>query len=333
MKTLLQIQDLHTYFYLRKGISKVVNGLQLSVREGELLGVVGESGSGKTVTAMSVVNRVRMPGKVVKGKVIYQGQDLLKLSEEELRKYRGKEIGLIAANARGNLNPLVKVGNQIANVYLAHNKVNKKEAWEKAVEMLRMVGMNDALRRAEAYPHEMSGGMAQRVMIALALVNSPNLLIADDATNGLDVTVQSQIMDLILDIVNKQGASGILITHDLGVVAQCCSEIAIMYCGQIVEKGPVTAFFDEPKHPYSRNLLNSLPERRITQERIELKGSLSSPLSLPTGCVYQTRCPYVMDVCRKVEPSMLHVDDNYNVKCHLYQEKTENRGSANEKLA
>jgi len=333
LNQLLKIEDLHTYFYVRKGVSKIVNGLNLSVRKGELLGVVGESGSGKTVAAMSIVDRVRTPGKVVSGKVIYQGTDLRGLNESELRKFRGKEIGLIAANARGNLNPLIKVGDQIADVYLAHNKGDLREAKQRAIEMLRAVGINGAEQRANAYPHELSGGMAQRVMIALALINSPNLLIADDATNGLDVTVQAQIMDLILDIVEKRKASGIFITHDLGVVAQCCDEIAIMYAGQIVEKGPVTTFFEEPQHPYSQNLLNSLPERRGKEKKILLSGGLPNPLELPSGCLFHPRCPYATEKCRQEEPSLVKVSENYSVKCHLFEGITEEGGIVDEKLA
>ena len=232
MHEILKVENLRVGFELTKGRSHIVNGLNLTLQEGHLIGLVGESGSGKSVAASAILGYVRKPGVIENGKVIFdESVELQKLNEEQLVEYRGKAIGLIAANARNHLNPLMTVGEQIANVYMAHNSCKKKEAMEKVIAMLKAVGLTDPEQRAKAYPHELSGGMAQRCMIAMALINMPRVLIADDATNGLDVTVQAQIMDLILELLHERNMSGIFITHDLGVVAQCCTEVAIMYCG------------------------------------------------------------------------------------------------------
>ena len=233
--------------------------------------------------------------------MIVDGKDMFKMDPAMLRQYRGSEIALIAANARSHLNPLLRVGDQIANAYMAHNPCPKKEARARAVEMLKAVGLTDPEQRAMAYPHELSGGMAQRCMIAMALINSPRILIADDATNGLDVTVQAQIMDLILELMKVRGMSGIFITHDLGVVAQCCNEIAIMYCGQIVEFAPVNLFFRQPMHPYSRYLVNSLPEYRKESKRTSTKAA--DLTNLPAGCLFQPRCDAACVDCRQAEPA------------------------------
>lgn len=321
MTDILRVEDLRTVFHLKAGQSRIVNGFTLNVQEGGLLGLVGESGSGKTVTAMSIMGKVKKPGEIVGGRVYYRDVDLRNLSEEQMHKYRGREMAIVAANARGHLNPLLKAGQQIANVYRAHNPgVKRKDAWEKAVHMLKAVGINDAKLRAGAYPHELSGGMAQRVMIAMALVNSPQLLIADDATNGLDVTVQAQIMELIAGMIRREGMSGIFITHDLGVVAQCCNEIAIIYCGQIIEQSAVRDFFAGPKHPYSIKLLNSIPERhQAGAAKGESTDNMPSPLNLPSGCLYHPRCPNAMPECSRREPDDYVLGTRSKVKCFLYQ--------------
>lgn len=321
MPDILQVRDLQTVFHVKSGDARVVNGFHLNVKEGKLLGLVGESGSGKTVTAMSIMGKVKAPGEIIKGDVFYKEVNLRTLSEKEMAAYRGDKIAMIAANARGHLNPLLKVGQQIGNVYLAHHPhAAKKEAAQKAVEMLTAVGINDAEQRAQAYPHELSGGMAQRVLIAMALINSPNLLIADDATNGLDVTVQAQIMELIMDMVKQYGMSAIFITHDLGVVAQCCDEIAIIYCGQVIEHSSVRDFFNEPKHPYSIKLLNSLPGRHAEGQRSTLGSeNRPSPMRLPTGCFYHPNCPYANAQCKQQVPDAYRLHGDRMVKCFLAQ--------------
>lgn len=313
---ILSVEDLKVWFYVRKGISKIVNGINFSVRDGELFGLVGESGSGKTVLANALLGYVREPGRIVEGEVDYRGVNLRTLNEEELiKRYRGKEIGFIASNARIHLNPLRRVGDLIADVYMAHNEADKKEAYNSALNMLQAVGINDPERRIRAFPHELSGGMAQRIMIAMVLVNSPRLLIADDCTNGLDVTVAAQVMDLFAEMVNRTNSSGIMITHDLGLIAQYCKEVAIMYCGQIIESGPVATFFKSPTHPYSIRLLSSLPEKRIDEEKMRKIGNLPNPLELPEGCFYHPRCEYATDVCAIKEPPMFRLDEKYYVKC------------------
>ncbi|MCI8741993.1 MAG: ABC transporter ATP-binding protein [Lachnospiraceae bacterium] len=316
MHEILKVENLRVGFDLARGRSHIVNGLDLTLKEGHLIGLVGESGSGKSVAASAILGYVRKPGTIEAGKVIFdQTVALHELGEEELVRYRGKEIGLIAANARNHLNPLMTVGEQIANVYMAHNPCKKKEAMERAVEMLKAVGLTDPEQRARAYPHELSGGMAQRCMIAMALINMPRVLIADDATNGLDVTVQAQIMDLILQLLGQRNMSGIFITHDLGVVAQCCTEIAIMYCGQIVEFASVEQLFEHPVHPYTRHLLNALPEYRDASVQTASGEALIDTMNLPEGCLYHPRCPWADKMCTGEDPGSVEVEPGHLVKC------------------
>lgn len=316
MHEILKVENLRVGFELTMGRSHIVNGLDLTLQEGHLIGLVGESGSGKSVAASAILGYVRKPGIIESGRVTFDEKvELQKLSEEELVRYRGKEIGLIAANARNHLNPLMTVGEQIANVYMAHNPCKKKEAMQKAVEMLKAVGLTDPKQRARAYPHELSGGMAQRCMIAMALINMPRVLIADDATNGLDVTVQAQIMDLILELLRERNMSGIFITHDLGVVAQCCTEVAIMYCGQIVEFATVEQLFKNPLHPYTKHLLNALPEYRDASVQTSAGEALINTMHLPEGCLYHPRCPWMCDRCRNADPTAVEIQPGHLVKC------------------
>ena len=323
MSEILKIENLRVSFELTNGTSHIVNGLNLSVQKGHLVGLVGESGAGKSVAASAILGFVRKPGVIESGNIIYDEKvSLQNLSASELANYRGQKIGLIAANARNHLNPLETVGVQIANVYMAHNSCTKKEAMNKAVEMLKAVGMTDPEQRAKSYPHELSGGMAQRCMIAIALINTPEVLIADDATNGLDVTVQAQIMDLILELLNKHNMSGIFITHDLGVVAQCCDEVAIMYCGQIVEFTTIQKLFKSPQHPYTRHLLNSLPEYRSSNSSFRASEVPVDTMNLPKGCLFHPRCPLASGKCECNEPEMLEVETGHFVKCsNLHSEK------------
>ncbi len=316
MHEILKVENLRVGFELTNGRSHIVNGLNLTLQEGHLIGLVGESGSGKSVAASAILGYVKKPGIIEDGSVTYDEKvELQKLNDDELVEYRGKAIGLIAANARNHLNPLMPVGEQIANVYMAHNVCKKKEAMKKAVEMLKAVGLTDPEQRAKAFPHELSGGMAQRCMIAMALINMPRVLIADDATNGLDVTVQAQIMDLILKLLHERNMSGIFITHDLGVVAQCCTEVAIMYCGQIVEFASIKQLFKNPCHPYTRHLLNSLPEYRDVNMETVVGDALIDTMNLPEGCLYHPRCPLACNMCRQTEPGEIEVEPGHLVKC------------------
>lgn len=323
MSEILKIENLRVSFELTNGTSHIVNGLSLSVPKGHLVGLVGESGAGKSVAASAILGFVRKPGVIESGNIIYNGTvDLQNLTPSELLNYRGQKICLIAANARNHLNPLETVGVQIANVYMAHHSCTKKEAMKKAVEMLKAVGMTDPEQRAKSYPHELSGGMAQRCMIAMALINTPEVLIADDATNGLDVTVQAQIMDLILELLNKHNMSGIFITLDLGVVAQCCDEAAIMYCGQIVEFSTIQQLFKNPQHPYTRHLLNSLPEYRNSESTFRAAEVPIDTMNLPKGCLFHPRCPMACSTCGCQEPEMLEIEAGHFVKCsNLNSEK------------
>jgi len=321
MKKVLDVKDLHVYFPTSNGDAQILNGVNISLNEREMLGLVGESGSGKSVLASAILGNVKKPGTIGSGQVILDEEtDVLKLSEGDAQKIRGQEIALIAANARGHLNPLITVGQQLSEAYMAHHKCHKKEAWQKAVEMISAVGLTDAELRAKAYPHELSGGQAQRCMIGMALINSPHILIADDATNGLDVTVQAQIMDLILEMIRSRDLASIFITHDLGVIAQCCQKIAIMYCGQIVEYASVASFFDNVAHPYSQILINSLPDRRDAVNVEDNSSFKPDPLNLSKGCLFCERCKYASDRCKTEQPPMFKVSEDHEVKCFMYED-------------
>lgn len=322
MSNVLEVKNLHVHFPTSAGNAQILNGFNIELKDHIMLGLVGESGSGKSVFASAVMGNVKKPGVISEGSIVLDEKvSILDLSEDEAQKIRGQQIALIAANARGHLNPLITVGQQLSEAYMAHHKCKKKEAREKAVQMLEAVGLTDAPMRAKSYPHELSGGMAQRCMIGMALINSPHILIADDATNGLDVTVQAQIMDLIMDMVRERGLSSIFITHDFGVIAQCCQEIAIMYCGQIVEHAPVESFFDNVCHPYSRILINSLPERRTADSNEESTiGLKPDSMNLPTGCLFHPRCKYAQEQCKVDEPGVYEVGEGHCVKCFLYQD-------------
>lgn len=313
---LLEVKDLQINFKMRNGTLKIINQLDIAFEAGSFLGLVGESGSGKSVFANSLLGYVKPPGVIESGSIVYADRDILKMSEEELiDDLRGKEIGLIAANARAHLNPMLTVGQQLSNAYAAQHRANAKTCKEKAIEMLKQVRMNDPEQRYKAYPHELSGGMAQRVMIAMTLINSPNLMIADDCTNGLDVTVAAQIMDLFLHIMETNRSSGILITHDLGVVAQCCTHVAIMYGGQIIEKAPVSEFFTHYAHPYSEILMKSLPGRTKQDPAAPTRTAKPDPLHLPEGCLFYQRCRYRTEECRLRRPPTIEIKEGHQVKC------------------
>ncbi len=319
---LLEVQGLQTYFFTDEGISKAVDGIDFSVHRGETLGLVGESGCGKSMTSLSIMQLLSRPGRTVGGQILFKNEDLLTKSEEQMRRIRGKEISMIFQEPMTSLNPVYTVGEQVAEVFRLHENLGRKEAWAKAVELLRMVGIPSPEERAHQEPFRLSGGMRQRVMIAMAMACQPDLLIADEPTTALDVTVQSQILDLMKQLQQRMGMSIILITHDLGVVAETCDRVAVLYAGQIVEYASVDSIFDNPKHPYTQGLLQSLP--RIDEDQEELlaiPGTVPSPYDLPSGCRFAPRCAFRKDICSMAQPELLKSSDEESVRCWMYDEK------------
>ena len=314
---LLDIQDLRTYFHTDDGVAKAVDGVNYSIKPGETLGVVGESGCGKSVTAMSVMRLIPMPpGEIVSGKILFQGRNLLELSEAEMRKIRGNEISVIFQEPMTSLNPVFKVGQQIGEALILHQNLTKLEAREKTIELLRKVGIPDPAKRVDEYPHQMSGGMKQRVMIAMALACGPALLIADEPTTALDVTIQAQILDLLKELQESEGMAILMITHDLGVIAECADHVAVMYAGKVVEFAPVVDLFENPKHPYTVGLFRSLPRVGEEKETLEvIRGNVPNPLEFPSGCKFWPRCPHANDRCKSEEPVLESVGDHHTAAC------------------
>jgi oligopeptide/dipeptide ABC transporter ATP-binding protein len=309
-ETLLRVESLRTGFATTGGLLRAVDGVDLELAAGGTLGVVGESGSGKSVTALSIMRLIDRPGRVEPGsKILFEGRDLAKLSENEMSAIRGNDISMIFQEPMTSLNPVFTVGNQIAEAVQLHQGLGKRDAIARAVEMMRLVGIPSAERRVDDYPHQMSGGMRQRVMIAMALACNPKLLIADEPTTALDVTVQAQILELMKDLRERLGMAILLITHDLGVVAEMVDEVAVMYAGRIVERGPVAEVFAEPQHPYTEALLRSIPRvgMRYTQPLEAIRGMVPSPLDWPAGCRFAPRCDYAFDRCRSEDPRLLPV--------------------------
>jgi oligopeptide/dipeptide ABC transporter ATP-binding protein len=322
---LLRIQNLKTYFYTEDGIVKAVDGVDLEVYPGEVLGLVGESGCGKSVTSLSIMRLIAPPGKIVEGEIWFDGQNLLSLPEKQMITIRGNRISMIFQQPQTALNPVFKVGDQIVEVLQIHRQMDRKTAWERAVEMLRLVGIPDPERRAQAYPHELSGGMAQRVMIAMALACEPALLIADEPTTALDVTIQAQILDLMRNLRQQINTAIILITHDLGVVAEMAERVAVMYAGQIVEQAEVNALFDTPLHPYTQGLLESIPVLGEFKERLAvIPGSVPNLINLPPGCRFAPRCQarvkYGLKICEQEMPALQEIAPGHRVRCWLYQQ-------------
>ena len=316
MAALLDVRDLRVEFQTSEGVGSALNGVDLSVNERQVLGIVGESGSGKSAIAMALVNLVGRPGRIVSGSVKYRGRDLLQESERTLQLIRGREIGLIVQNAKSALNPLVTIGRQLVNVIRGHGLRDKRAATEHAVLMLKKVGIPDPETRMHSYPHQLSGGMAQRVTIAMALSNNPRLLIADEPTSGLDVTIQAQILDLIQGLVDELHSATILITRDLGIIAQHCEEVAVLYAGRVVERAPVHAFFRSPTHPYSETLIKAVSMNRQRGRRL-LPGTSPSIYDLPCGCPLNPRCPLVQPICREKEPELREVLPGHFARCHV----------------
>jgi peptide/nickel transport system ATP-binding protein len=311
---LLQIKNLKTYYYSRKGVLKAVDNVSLNVDRGELVGVVGESGCGKSTLAYSIIRLILPPGKIVGGSILFEGKDLLKLSENEMRKVRGKEIGMVFQDPMTSLDPLEKIGDQIAETIMEHEKVDKKTALERAGQLLESVGL--PADRINYYPHQLSGGQRQRVMIALAVSLNPKLLIADEPTTALDVIVQEKIMDL-LEKLKRDGKAIILITHDLSLASERSDKIAVMYAGWLVEFGEASKLVNDPLHPYTMGLINSVPDLWLDREIKPMPGFPPDLTNPPSGCRFHPRCPKAKDVCKKLEPPMLDVDGR-KVKCWLY---------------
>ncbi len=319
---LLSVRNLRTYFYTDEGVVKAVDGLSYDLRRGETLGIVGESGSGKSVHALSIMRLVPSPpGKIVDGQVLFEGQDLLQLSEEQMRHIRGNRIAMIFQEPMTSLNPVLTVGEQIAEAVMVHQGLDRRAAWERAVEMLDRVKIPSARERARDYPHQFSGGMRQRVMIAMALSCNPAVLIADEPTTALDVTIQAQILDLMRELQREFGTAIILITHNLGVVAEMCDRVVVMYAGKPVERTDVVRIFKAPKHPYTWGLLHSVPKLYERAERlIPIEGQPPSLIDLPPGCAFAPRCPFAMEVCTTADPPELSVGPDHVARCYLYSE-------------
>ena len=308
MSALLLVQNLRTYFRARVGTVRAVDGIDLDVGEGQTLGVVGESGCGKSVTALSVMRLIDAPGRIEPGsRIVFEGRDLLQLQEDELEEVRGNEISMIFQEPMTSLNPVFSIGDQISEALVLHRKAGPRGARERALEMLNLVGIPSPHRRFDDYPHQLSGGMRQRAMIAIALACEPKLLIADEPTTALDVTIQAQILELMQALREKLHMAIMLITHDLGVVAEVCDDVAVMYAGRIVERGPASAVFKSPQHPYTEALLHSIPVLGMTQaEPLKvIRGMVPSPLNWPRGCRFAARCDYAFDRCIREDPPLL----------------------------
>ncbi|MCR6098684.1 ABC transporter ATP-binding protein [Salipaludibacillus agaradhaerens] len=322
LKTIIDVNELQTSFYTSKGEVKAVDGVSFDVPSGKTLGIVGESGSGKSITSLSIMRLIESPGKVKGGSITFNGEDLLAKSEAEMRHIRGNQISMIFQEPMTSLNPVFTIGDQIAESYMIHEKLSKKEALKKALGMLELVGIPSPKDRLKAYPYELSGGMRQRAMIAIALACNPELLIADEPTTALDVTIQAQILRLINRLQDELGMSMILITHDLGVVAETCDYVAVMYAGKIVEYADVHTLFKAPKHPYTVGLLKSLPRHDIDQDELDvIKGMVPRPDELPEGCRFAPRCPFATKLCEEKLPSLENIDDKNQVRCWIHTDE------------
>ena len=336
-KPLLEVRNLKTYFFTEDGVVKAVDGVDFFVKQGEVLGLVGESGCGKSVTSLSIMRLVGIPGKVVEGEVYLSGRNLLTLPESEMTHMRGNRMSMIFQQPQSSLNPVFTVGDQVSEVLQIHQNMDKEASWKRAVELLTLVGIPDAVNKAKAYPHEMSGGQAQRVMIAMALALVPELLIADEPTTALDVTIQAQILDVIRDMRSKLGTSVILITHDLGIIAEMADRVAVMYAGRIVEQADVFEIFDHPLHPYTQGLIASIPILgRVTEKLDVIPGSVPNLVNLPKGCRFAPRCrsrdKYDLKICTQVEPELFEAREGHLVRCWLYTSQGEHQAPIDPKV-
>jgi oligopeptide/dipeptide ABC transporter ATP-binding protein len=316
MERLLEVRDLKTYFYLRRATVKAVDGISFWIAPGEMVGLVGESGSGKSVTASSVLRLIQPPGRILSGEAVFQGRDLLTLPEAELNSTRGRAISMIFQNPRSCLNPVLKVEIQITRIHQVHKKSSFREAQARALAFLKLVRIPDPERVMSRFPYQLSGGMCQRVMIAMALICDPALVIADEPTTGLDVTIQGQILELMRDLRRQTQAAQLLVTHDLGVVAETCDRMVVMYCGRVMEMGAVEEVFKQPLHPYTAALLRSVPDVRQDFRTTTIPGSVPDPRDPPPGCRFHPRCRESMDICRVEEPPIIELRSDRQIACH-----------------
>lgn len=321
MKEILKVKDLKTYFYTDKGVVKAVDGVSYTMYEGKTLGVVGESGCGKSVNAMSILDLIDEPGKIVEGSSIkYGGKELVGIPSREMRQYRGNEISMIFQEPMTSLNPVFRVWEQISESLKLHRGMDDKQAMKRAIELLELVGIPRAEKVARNHPHELSGGMRQRVMIAMALACDPKILIADEPTTALDVTIQAQILSLMNEMQRETNAAIMLITHDLGVVAQMADHVLVMYSGKLVESAPVEELFANPKHPYTVGLLNSIPSLDEDRSRLHtIEGVVPSPFELPQGCYFAPRCEHAMEQCLEKFPDEYAINEEHTTSCYLYR--------------
>ncbi|CAN5252919.1 ABC transporter ATP-binding protein [soil metagenome] len=319
---LLSVENLRTWFHTRDGVARAVDGVSLEVHRGETVGLVGESGSGKSVTALSIMRLIRQPGRIEQGsRVVFEGSDLATSSEEEMRSIRGNRIAMIFQEPMTALNPVFRVGDQVAEVARIHERATRRAAWRKAVEMLALTGIPAPEARARDYPHQLSGGMRQRVLIAMALMMQPALIIADEPTTALDVTIQAQILELLRDLQQRFGTAILMITHDLGVIAETCSRVIVMYGGEVVEQAPTEVLFAAPHHPYTEGLLQAIPRVGAIRERLAvIPGTVPPPTAWPGGCRFHDRCSYSWERTEHEHPPLYHVGENHFSRCHLAEE-------------
>ena len=331
---LLQVKDLHTSFFTDSGEVKAVNGVSFNLEAGKTLGIVGESGSGKSVTAYSIMQILADTGKIVSGEVLYKGEDITKWNKKQMQGFRGKKCSIIFQDPMTSLNPVFTIGNQLMEAILLHTDRNKEQARERAIEMLTLVGVNEPEKRLKQYPHELSGGMRQRVMIAMALACEPDILIADEPTTALDVTIQAQILELMQELQKKMGMAIIMVTHDLGVIADMCDEIIVMYGGRVCERGTADAIFYDPRHEYTKGLLRSIPSvSRMKERLVPIGGTPINLLNMPKGCAFCARCDKAMKICLDTVPEELRVGETHLASCWMNvkaQYEAKNGGISNE---
>jgi peptide/nickel transport system ATP-binding protein len=319
---LLSVENLRTYFHTVSAVARSVDGVSFTVMPGETLGIVGESGCGKSVTALSILRLIQPPGRIESGShIIFEGQDLVSLDDSGMRRIRGNRISMIFQEPMSALNPVFSVGDQVAEVGRIHGSGSRKDAWNRAVEMLTLTGIPAPAERARQYPHQLSGGMRQRVLIAMALMMNPALLIADEPTTALDVTIQAQILELLVDLQKRMGMSILMITHDLGVVAETATRVLVMYAGEIVEEATVATLFDEAHHPYTEGLMYAMPRMVERRERLNvIPGTVPAPTDWPSGCRFRDRCPYSWERCAAEHPPLYTISAGHTSRCHLAEE-------------
>lgn len=322
-EVILQVKKLQTYFYIDEGIVKAVDGITFDLHKGETVGIVGESGSGKSVTNLSIMNLVTTPGKIEGGEVLFHGEDILKMNDRQIQNIRGNKISMIFQDPMSSLNPFLRISTQMIETIILHQKLDKKAAKVKAIEMLKLAGIPAAEERIDCYPHQFSGGMRQRVMIAMGLSCNPEILIADEPTSALDVTIQAQILDLMKDLTARLGTAVIMITHSLGVVAGMCDTIMVMYAGRVVEKGKTADIFKEPKHPYTKGLIKSVPrlDKENSERLFSISGQPPNVIDLPPCCPFYPRCNSAMDICKKQYPPVQDFENGHCSSCWLYADE------------